>query len=136
MVLLAVMAVSFSAAAETADGMLRKAASAINGAGGLSASFVLDYGQQKLSGTLKASGKKFTVQTPSTSTWYDGKNMWTYNSRNNETTLMTPTPQEVSEANPLSIVNSYSSQFTAAYAKTHSKGSKTIVVTPKSKKIG
>lgn len=133
---LAVMAVSISAAAETADGMLRKAASAINGAGGLSASFVLDYGQQKLSGTLKASGKRFTVQTSSTSTWYDGKSMWTYNSRNNETTLMTPTPQEVSEANPLSIVNSYSSQFTAAYAKTHSKGSKTIVLTPKSKKTG
>ena len=134
--LLTVMAVSLSASAETADGMLRKAASFINGAGGLSASFVLDYGQQKLSGTLKASGKRFTVQTSSTSTWYDGKNMWTYNSRNNETTLMTPTPQEVSEANPLSIVNSYSSQFTAAYAKTHSKGSKTIVLTPKSKKIG
>ncbi|MDE7347861.1 MAG: outer-membrane lipoprotein carrier protein LolA [Muribaculaceae bacterium] len=123
-------------ASETADGMLKKATSAINGAGGLTASFTLDYGKQKISGTLKAAGKKFTIQTSSTSTWYDGKSMWTYNGRNNETTLMTPTAQEVAEANPLSIVNSYSSSFTAAFAKSQTKGSKTIILTPKSKHNG
>ncbi|MDE6380885.1 MAG: outer membrane lipoprotein carrier protein LolA [Muribaculaceae bacterium] len=123
-------------AAETADALLRKAAAAVNGAGGLTASFTLDYGQQKVSGTLKASGKKFALQTSSTSTWYDGKNMWTYNSRSNETTLMNPTPQEVAEANPLSIVNSYSASFTAAFAKSQTKGSKTIVLSPKTKHSG
>lgn len=134
MVMAVVMA--FSASAETADEMLKKAAKAVNGAGGLTASFTLDYGQQKITGTMKSSGKKFTIQTPSTSTWYDGKSMWTYNSKNNETTLMSPTAQEVGEANPLSIVNSYSSSFTASFAKTQAKGSKTIVLTPKSKHIG
>ncbi|MDE5849972.1 MAG: outer-membrane lipoprotein carrier protein LolA [Muribaculaceae bacterium] len=123
-------------AAETADAILKKSAKAINEAGGLTASFTLDYGTQKVTGTLKASGRKFTLQTASNSTWYDGKSMWTYNSRNNETTLMTPTAQEVGEANPLSIVNSYSSSFTAAFAKSQSKGSKTIVLTPKSKHLG
>ena len=123
-------------AAETADGMLKKAAAAINGAGGLTASFTLDYGQQKMTGTLKASGRKFALQTSTASTWYDGKNMWTYNAGSNETTLMVPTPQEVAEANPLSIVNSYASTFTAAFAKSQAKGSKTIVLTPKSKKSG
>ena len=123
-------------ASETADGMLRKAAAAVNGAGGISASFTLDYGQQKLSGTLKASGKKFTVQTSSSSTWYDGKSMWTYNQRNNETTLMTPPPPALAEANPLTNLNSYSSQFTAAFGKGQSKGSRTIVLTPKSKHSG
>lgn len=122
--------------AETADGMLKKAAAAINGAGGLTASFTLDYGQQKMTGSLKASGKKFALLTSSTSTWYDGKSMWTYNPNSNETTLMIPTAQEVSEANPLSIVNSYSASFTASFAKTQQKGSKTIVLTPKSKKSG
>ena len=116
--------------------MLKKAAAGINGAEGLTASFTLDYGTQKVSGTLKASGKKFALQTSSTSTWYDGKRMWTFNARNNETTLMTPTPQEVAEANPLSIVNSYSASFTAAFAKSQTKGSKTIVLTPKSKQLG
>lgn len=132
-----VMGVAFSmSAAETADQVLKKAAAGINGANGLSASFTIDYGSQKLSGTMKASGKMFALQTSSTSTWYDGKSMWTYNAKNNETTLTTPTPAEVAEANPLSIVNSYSSTFTAAFAKTQTKGSKTIVLTPKSKQSG
>ncbi|MDE7409103.1 MAG: outer membrane lipoprotein carrier protein LolA [Muribaculaceae bacterium] len=123
-------------AAETADALLRKAAAAVNGAGGLTASFTLDYGQQKVTGTLKASGKKFVLQTSSVSTWYDGKSMWTYNARNNETTLMTPTTQEVNEANPLSIVNTYSASFVAAFAKSQIKGCRTIVLTPKSKQSG
>ncbi|MDE5870467.1 MAG: outer membrane lipoprotein carrier protein LolA [Muribaculaceae bacterium] len=123
-------------AAETADGMLKKAAVAVNGSGGLTASFTIDYGQQKLTGTLKSSGKKFSLQTSSTSTWYDGKSMWIYNPKNNETTLINPTPQEVAEANPLSLVNSYSSSFTAAFAKSQISGSKTIVLTPKSKNNG
>lgn len=128
--------VTIGQAAETADGMLRKAATAVNGAGGLTASFTLDYGQQKITGTIKASGSKFALLTSSTSTWYDGKNMWTYNSKNNETTLMSPTPQELAEANPLSLVNTYSTSFTAAFAKSQTKGCKTIVLTPKSKQIG
>lgn len=134
-VLMAV-AVALGASAETADGMLKKAAGAVNSASGLTASFTLDYGQQKISGTLKASGKKFALQTSSASTWYDGKSMWTYNPRSNETTLMTPTPAEVAEANPLSIVNSYSSSFTAAFTKSQQKGCKTIVLTPKSRHSG
>lgn len=136
MVLAVITAVNICIGAETADAVLKKAASTVNGAGGLTASFTLDYGQQKIAGTLKSSGRKFAIQTSSTSTWYDGKNMWTYNARNNETTLMTPTPQEVAEANPLSLVNSYASMFSVAYAKTQTKGSKTIVLTPKSKHTG
>ncbi len=123
-------------AAETADAVLKKAAAAINGSTGLTAAFTLDYGSQKVSGTIKAAGKKFALQTSSTSTWYDGKSMWTYNAKNAETTLMTPTAQEVAEANPLSIVNTYSSNFTASFAKSQTKGSKTIVLTPKSKQSG
>ncbi len=125
-----------ASAAETADGMLRKAATSISGSSGLTASFTLDYGSQKVSGTMKAAGRKFALQTSSSSTWYDGKNMWTYNAKNAETTLMNPTAQEVAEANPLSIVNSYSSNFTAAFAKGQAKGSKTIILTPKSKQMG
>ncbi len=123
-------------AAETADQVLKRAAAGINGANGLSATFNIDYGTQKLSGTLKASGKMFVLLTSSTSTWYDGKNMWTYNAGNHETTLMTPTAEEVAEANPLSLVNSYSSLFIASFAKSQTKGSKTILLTPKSKRSG
>ncbi|MDE6018020.1 MAG: outer membrane lipoprotein carrier protein LolA [Muribaculaceae bacterium] len=135
--LIVMLGAVFSATgAETADGLLRKAAAAINGTSGLTASFTLNYGSQKVAGTIQAAGKKFALQTSSTSTWYDGKSMWTYNAKNAETTLMNPTLQEVAEANPLSIVNSYSANFTAAFAKGQTKGSKTIVLTPKSRRLG
>lgn len=122
--------------AETADQILKKASAAINNANGLSASFNIDYGTQRLTGTLKTSGKMFVLQTSSSSTWYDGKNMWTFNAKNNETTLINPTAQEVAEANPLLLVNSYSMQFVASFAKNQTKGNKTILLTPKSKSIG
>lgn len=122
--------------AETADQILKKASAAINNANGLSASFNIDYGTQRLTGSLKTSGKMFVLQTSSSSTWFDGKNMWTFNAKNNVTTLINPTAQEVAEANPLLLVNSYSAQFTASFAKNQTKGCKTILLTPKSKSIG
>lgn len=122
--------------AETADQILKKASAAINNANGLSASFNIDYGTQRLTGSLKTSGKMFVLQTSSSSTWFDGKNMWTFNAKNNETTLINPTAQEVAEANPLLLVNFYSAQFTASFAKNQTKGCKTILLTPKSKSIG
>lgn len=130
------LTVIFGANAETADAVLKRSAMAANSSDGLTATFSLDYGGQKLSGTLKALGKKFVLETSASSTWYDGKNMWTYNPKTSETTLTTPTASEVAEANPLSLVNTYGSSFTAAFSKSNKAGTKTIVLTPKSKSLG
>lgn len=123
-------------AAESAAQIMEKAAAKINGAGGVSASFTLTSGHQTAKGTIKASGKKFVIETPGYSTWYDGKNMWTYNERSNETTLIEPTAAEIAEANPLALVNTYTKDFTASFAKSQTKGSKSIILTPKSKALG
>lgn len=122
--------------AETADAVLKRAAQTIKSADGISASFTLNSGGQTLTGTLKSSGDKFSLQTSTTSVWYDGKTMWTHNSKTNETTVTFPTSSEVAEVNPLYIVHVYSNNFTVAYAKSQTKGSKTIVLTPKSRKLG
>lgn len=127
---------AFANAAESADAVLSRVAKAVKAAIGVNASFSLSSGGQNLSGTLKSSGSKFSLVTSSTSVWYDGKTMWTYNSKTNDTTVTLPTPAELAEVNPLYIVNAYSNNFTAAYAKSQTKGSKTIVLTPKSKKLG
>lgn len=128
---------SFNAvSAETADALLKKAADAISAADGISASFTLISGGKKVTGTLKSDGNKFALLTSTSSTWYDGKTMWTYNASGNETTLMYPTSTELSEANPLYIVKTYSGSFTAQYAKTQEKGFSTVVLTPKSKRAG
>lgn len=134
--LMSILGLCAAPAPKSPEGVLRDAARMIREAQGLSASFSLDYGSQKVSGTLQADGAKFALLSSSSSTWYDGKYMWTYNPKSKETTLITPTAAEVAEANPLSIVTGYASTFTAAYAKTQVKGSKTIVLTPKSKTSG
>lgn len=121
---------------QTADAMLKKASTAIAGANGLSASFSMSTGGQTVKGTLRAYGEKFSIETPTSSVWYDGKTMWTYNANTNETTITLPTSAELAEANPLHLVKAYSNSFTAAFAKSQGKGSKTIVLTPKSKKLG
>lgn len=131
-----IFTVSENADAQSAEAVLKRTSAAIKAAGGLSGSFTLTSGNQKLSGTIKSSGTKFSLVTNTNSTWYDGKTLWTHNANTNETTLTTPTQEEVAEANPLYIVNVYSNNFTASFAKTQSKGSKTIVLTPKSKKLG
>ena len=41
-------------------------------------------------GTIKASGKKFAVETGSSSVWYDGKSMYTYSSGTGEVTVTIP----------------------------------------------
>lgn len=125
-----------SLASESADDILRKASRKVSASQGLAAEFNLTSGGNTIAGTLKAEGNKFCIETGTASIWYDGKTMWTYNPRSRETTVTIPTPQEVAEANPLSIVNTYSSVFTASMAKTQKAGSKTIVLTPKSKKSG
>lgn len=138
-VLLFLVVLCFSASAtatESADAVLNRVAKAVKTAVGVNASFSLSSGGQNLSGTLKSSGSKFSLVTSNTSVWYDGKTMWTYNSKTNETTVTLPTLEELAEVNPLYIVNAYSNNFTAAYAKSRTAGSKTIVLTPKSKKLG
>lgn len=132
----AIILSAVSMSAQSADAILKKASSIINSSGGMTASFTMDYGSQKLTGTLKSAGKKFVLLTSASSTWYDGKDMWTYNPKSNETTLITPTASELAEANPLSLVNTYQASFTAALAKTQEKGCKTVVLTPKTKKTG
>lgn len=122
--------------AQTADALLRKSANAIKGANGLTATFTMISGGEKVTGTMKSSGSRFSLESSVSSTWYDGKTMWTYNASTNETTMMHPTPAELAESNPLYIVNTYAGNFTAEYAKSQVKGSKTIILTPKSKKIG
>lgn len=135
---LLLMAISFghAGAAETAGQMMERAAAKINAAGGLSANFMMTSGQYTSKGSMKAEGRKFCIISTQASTWYDGKTLWTYNANTKETTVVNPTESELAETNPLALVNSYGNSFTAAFAKSHPKGGHTIVLTPKSKKLG
>lgn len=137
--LLALLSIIFlfpASAAPTAQQVLAKTAAVMNKSGSLVCSFSVNTGGNTITGTLKNSGKRFAVVTSSASSWYNGKNLWTYNPSSGETTLVTPTQAELAEVNPLLYVNSYSSNFTASLSKTAKAGSYDVVLTPKKRNSG
>ena len=92
----------------TADQVLAQAVSKISGAKGVTAQFSLSGSGISGSGTIKAQGGKFSVTMPGIQVWYNGKDLYTYNKKTSETTLVKPTAQELAEANPLAYVGNAS----------------------------
>ena len=121
---------------ETAAQVMRRAAALMERAKGVRAEFTLTSGGRSAKGTLKSSAAGFSVVTGGYSSWYDGKNMWTYNPSTLETTLVVPTREELREVNPLMMVAGYEKDFTASYAKGGATGVYNILLTPKSNKTG
>lgn len=93
-----------AAAALTAEQVAQKAAALISDPKGVSATFTLAGNGRSTNGTVKTSGSKFAVLMPQVSSWYNGKALYTYNPRINETTVLTPTATELMESNPLLYV--------------------------------
>lgn len=84
-----------------------------------------------LQGTVKSSGNKFAIETPSVSSWYNGSNLWTYNAASKETTLVKPTPAEIRESNPLEYVKNNTKEYTASFSKLKQAGKYVVILTPK-----
>lgn len=120
----------------TARQIIDKASAKLRTSSGINASFTLSTGGRTLRGSLKSSGSKFALTTPSVSSWYNGKSMWTYNAGSKETTVINPTQAELSETNPLLLVSANASQFTAAFAKKSNQGHYEIILSPKTRATG
>lgn len=117
----------FMAAALSPQEVLKKAADKINTSAAITARF-----NGSTHGTLTSSGKKFSIVANGFGIWYDGKNMWTYSSNAGETSLTSPTPQELLETNPLEIIKANAAKYTATKVK-ESGSLYTLKLTPKSK---
>lgn len=135
---MAVLAVAQASAVETATQVAMRASQLLQRASGVRAEFIIGTGSNQMKGTLLSAGTKFSISTPGMSTWYDGKTMWTYNSRTGETTITYPTPAEVAETNPLALISAGTNRFSAFYAKKQpAKGKgRRVVLTAKGKDLG
>lgn len=118
-------------AAETAQSVLAKASAKVTGAKGMSCAFTLSASGRSVKGTLKSSGQKFALITPVSSSWFDGRNMWTYNPSSAETTLVNPTADEIAETNPLSYISSWKSAYNARFSNAKVKGKYVVELLPK-----
>lgn len=127
----------FAVCAETPASVMQKAAKKINSSKAISCSFSISgSSSNSVTGTLTASGNKFTIQTGASSVWYNGSNMWTLNPSTREVTLTVPTQSEIAESNPLSYINSYSSQYNLYFSKRTESGSYLVLLNPRSSGSG
>lgn len=111
-----------SGATITAQGVLDKAAQKLNSSKSLSANFTLSTGGHRISGTIKKAGTKFAIESKGASSWYNGKDMWTYSAATGETTLVTPSASELADVNPLMYVTGYKNSFVPSFSKEKIKG--------------
>lgn len=127
---------SASAASLTPKQVAQKAASVINTSKGLSAEFTMTTGGKTSKGTIKSTGVKFAVSMPQVSTWYNGRALYTYNPRTSETTIITPTSQELAESNPLLYIKSGGEGFTYKFSTVKRQGKYIIDLLPKNNRSG
>ncbi|MDE5807958.1 MAG: hypothetical protein K2H76_07550, partial [Muribaculaceae bacterium] len=119
---------------ETAAQVLAKAAGKAKSAKGIEASYSMRSAGRSITGSLKSAGSKFYVKAGSMESWYNGKELYSYNPSTKETTVVNPTPSEIAEINPLLYLSSYNQYFEPVYSKNKQSGKFIIDLKIKSKK--
>lgn len=104
-----IAATLFSAAtyAQTAKGVLDKAAANITVKEGVKANFKMTGSMGNTSGSILIKGRKFHATTPAATVWFDGKTQWTYMKNNDEVNVSTPTEAQQQSINPYTFINLY-----------------------------
>lgn len=116
-----------------AQKILSKVVNVISGAKGVEAKFTVYNSGYSGSGVIKAQGKKFSVSLPDVKVWYNGKDMYTYNGNSNETTVVVPTDEELSQSNPLAYVTTAPHNYNVTFSTVKKAGKDILELTPKKK---
>lgn len=123
-----------SYAAVTAEEVVQKAAAVINNSKSINADFTLSTNGHSTKGVIKSRGNKFTMRLPEVSTWYNGKDLYTYNPRTVETTITVPTAQELLESNPLLYVKGGAGGYSYSFSPQKQSGKYIVNLVPRNKK--
>ena len=113
--------------------ILNKAVGIVSNAKGVEAKFTIYNSGYSGSGVIKSLGNKFNVTLPDAEVWYNGKDLYTYNKRAGETTVINPTPEELSESNPLAYVYGASKNYNVAFSTVKKSGRDVLELIPKAK---
>lgn len=118
----------------TAEQVAQKVAATLNTNTGLKLSYTIAANGRQLKGSLKSQGNKFAIATPQLSTWYNGKDLYTYNLKTQETTVVKPSAQELLEANPLLYVKSAGSGYSCKFSPVKRNGRYVVDLVPRTRK--
>lgn len=130
--LVALVAVAFTASAQSPSSVVDKVLAAIKGGKAVSASYSVSSSQGSSKGTLVMSGKKFRVLASDVKCWYNGTTMWSYSPTTDEVNITTPTAADLQMTNPYSAAQNFKSSYIISKGGT-GNGSYTIRFTPKKK---
>lgn len=118
----------------TPEQVAQKTAAVISNAKGLSATFSITGNGNSGNGTIKQSGNKFSVTLPGVAIWYNGKDLYTYSARTNETTVVNPNASELIESNPLLYVNGAGKNYTYSFSPVKRNGKYVVDLVPAKRK--
>lgn len=125
-----ILAAAVPASAITAEQILASTTSRFTKAGAVSATYTFSSKGARSSGSIKAKGKKFRIDTPAVSVYYNGTDLWEYNKGEKQCTLSTPPYSETAQMNPYAILSSYKSSYKATAVKSGIKGTYAVRLTP------
>lgn len=117
----------------TPERILGKTVALISNTQGVEANFKVYNSGYSGSGSVKTRGEKFRVTLPDAQVWYNGKDLYTYNGNSKETTVIVPTPEELSQTNPLAYVSNAPKSYNVAFSTVNKSGCYVLELTPKTK---
>lgn len=132
LLILPLLIFSIQAFAKTTDAatILNNATNKFSSCKSISATFsIIDNGHSD-SGSIIVAGNKFVVSTSLITTWFNGKTQWSYSKDINEVNITEPTPIELQQINPFSIISNFRSTYNAKGINSP-KGTYKIVLSPK-----
>ena len=132
LLIFAMLAMAFTATAQSPSSVVDKVLGAIKGSKAVSASYSMTSAQGNSKGTLVISGKKFRVLANDIKCWYNGKTMWSYSPATDEVNITTPTASDLQMTNPYSAAQNFKSSYIISKGGT-GNGTYTIRFTPKKK---
>lgn len=115
---IALLLAALPLAAQKSDAVttVRKAVDRILAAPSATISFTATQGANSESGTITIMRDAFRISSPSFTSWFDGKTQWTLLPDTGEVNMSTPTPSEIAESNPFSILSTLSSLYSLSPA--------------------
>lgn len=101
---------------QRAKEILDRASSAMMQDSGIRATFLVEHSRagqsaDRVEGSLTLKGSRFILETPGTTTWFNGTTQWTYVDRNEEINISTPTEEELQTVNPCLLIGLYRKGF-------------------------
>lgn len=130
-------ACSLTARAQTAREVLDATATLISGSGVRAQFKATQFNgttpQEETTGTMQLHGRRFQMQTPDMTLWYDGQTQWSMLRGADEVNVTEPTEEERAALNPSALMGIYKQGYSLKLRKATLRGKPTYEVRLKAK---